>query len=521
MLFGFLNVRGHLAGSCEGEPRIRAMRFSSRVKVGEPNAVTRAERAAEACGVRLTRLADSNPTRHGLGVPDLPEYQASPRGPLATRETLANFLGERDGREVDPERLYLLSSTSQAYSWLMKLFCDPGDWVAAPTPGYPLVAEIARLEAVNVTYYPLEWVGRWEMNLDGLARFGSPLHEVPSGIPANFPATSLPNSRGAGAVIAASATGVNQPRPQPHPAAIIAINPNNPTGSYVQDFEREHLVEFAAANQVPLIADEVFFDFWLDESPATHEPARESEAAHSRLAPHEPDVLSGRETLGEGAPGSGQGEPTVATGGGEVGHPLMNPNPESPRGTATPIVAPARRRLAGETRALTFALDGLSKNLAAPGAKVAWIEVSGSGELVAEAQARLDVIADAYLPFSDCLAARLPEWLAAIPAQVARVRGRCQENLACLQELVAGEPTGTVTVLSPEGGWNALLRFPAVVDEDSLVASLIDGHGVAVQPGYFFDMPFAGVVSVSLLLEPGVFAVGISALLAQYREMLS
>lgn len=426
------------------------MKFSNRVKVGEPNAVARAEREVASRGARLTRLADSNPTRHGLGSPDLPEYQASPRGPLAARAALADFLSRRDGREVDPERLYLLSSTSQAYSWLMKLFCDPGDWVAAPTPGYPLVEEIARLEAVNVTYYPLEWVGRWELNLAGFApaSVSAPFHEAPAGTPANPPNCGLADSQGADVSSPASSDPSN---PQPHPTAIIAINPNNPTGSYVQDFERVHLVEYASAQDVPLIADEVFFDFWL-----------------------------------------------------ETGQHLMK-----------------RRRLAGETRVLTFALDGLSKNLAAPGAKVAWIEVSGPGDLVAAAQARLDVIADAYLPFSDCLAARLPGWLAEVPAQVERVRGRCQANLARLRDLVAGEPTGTVTVLAPEGGWNVLLRFPAVVDEASLVASLISARGISVQPGYFFDMPFPGVVSVSLLLEAEVFAAAVGEFLELYSTLVS
>ena len=109
------------------------MKFSKRTELGVPNAVAKAERAAATRGQHLVRLADSNPTRHGLGYPDLPVYQATPRGPLATRELLADFLTRRDNRAVDPERLYLLSSTSQGYSWLMKLFCDPGDTVSYPT----------------------------------------------------------------------------------------------------------------------------------------------------------------------------------------------------------------------------------------------------------------------------------------------------------------------------------------------------------------------------------------------------
>ena len=82
------------------------------------------------------------------------------------------------------------------------------------------------------------------------------------------------------------------------------------------------------------------------------------------------------------------------------------------------------------------------------------------------------------------------------------------------------EPSGTVSLLEPEGGWNALLRFPAHVDEDALVTGLIAQRGITVQPGYFFDMPFASVVSVSLLLDAPTFRPAIEALLASIADQL-
>ena len=369
------------------------MHFSQRVSLSEPNAITLAAGKLRAQGQKLINISDSNPTRHGLGeVGTL--YQADPRGPREARRVLAGFLSHRDGRSVNPDNLYLLSSTSQGYSWLLKLLCDPGEAVLAPTPGYPLIEALANLENVQVASYSFAWLGRkWELD---------PL--------------SLP------------AAGVS-----PRPRALVVINPGNPTGAYLDRGERERVQEYCAEKNLPLIADEVFYDF---------------------------------------------------------------PLPAAPESCA---------RLAGSTEILTFALDGLSKNLCAPGAKVAWLEVSGPEALVEEAKVRLDIIADAFLPFSDILAAHLPGFLEKIPRQLEETRGRCAANLAALQDLVGEDPTSTVTVMQPQGGWNVLLRFPSHIDEDELVENLLKDYGIYCQPGYFFDLPFSGTISLSLLLQPDSF----------------
>lgn len=369
------------------------MHFSQRVSLSQPNAITLAAGKRRAQGQKLVNISDSNPTRHGLGNTQHP-YQAEPRGPKQARRALANYLSQRDQREVDPDNLYLLSSTSQGYSWLMKLLCDPGEAVLAPTPGYPLIETLANLENVQVEPYRFAWLGRnWELD---------PL--------------SLP------------AVGVS-----PRPRALIVINPGNPTGAYLDRGERERVQEYCVANNLPLIADEVFYDFPLPAAPEY------------------------------------------------------------------------RVRMAGCPEILTFALDGLSKNLCAPGVKIAWLEVSGPEALVEEAKARLDIIADAFLPFSDILAAKLPGFLEKIPRQLEETRGRCAANLAALQDLVGEDPTSTVTVMQPQGGWNVLLRFPAHIDQDELVEKLLNDFGIYCQPGYFFDLPFAGTISLSLLLAPDSF----------------
>lgn len=402
-----------------------SVHFSSRVDISDPNPIAAAEAAARANGTALGKLNDSNPTRHGLAPALVPSvYTADPRGSYAVREVLAAFLNEANAdrsqmnasantasRGVKPEQLYVLSSTSEAYSWLIKLLCDAGDAVLSPKPGYPLIESIARLECVDTVEYQLRFDGSWFIDVAELEQ----LLDGPSGARIR---------------------------------ALVLINPNNPTGSYVKPAERERIVTMCRERGIALIADEVFFDYALE-----------------------------------------------------------------------PFAGNAR--LAGEQGVLTFALDGFSKMLAAPHAKVGWIQVSGPAEDVAQAQRRLDVIADDYLPMSDIIAQRIPALLEATTEQTARVEERVRGNLAILHELLDADPNGLVSVLRAEGGWNVLLRVPSVIDENEMVLKLIAEHGLTGQPGYFFDMTSNGYLAVSLLPEPEVFRQGICAVLATVEALLA
>ena len=366
------------------------MRFSSRVDISEPNPIAKAEATAKTAGRPLGKLNDSNPTRHALApdlVPDI--YSADPRGQRYAREALAAFLDMQEIGHCSPDDLYILSSTSEAYSWLIKLLCDAGDAVLAPKPGYPLIESIARLECVDMIEYQQRFDGSWYIDVAELK-------------------TALEGPDG------------NRIR------ALVLINPNNPTGSYVKPSEREAIVRLCRDHDVAIIADEVFYDYDLE--------------------PFEGNA-----------------------------------------------------RLAGERGALTFALDGFSKMLAAPHAKVGWIQVSGPAEDVAEAKSRLDVIADDYLPMSEIVAKQIPALLEAAPSQTARVQERVRGNLKALHAMLDADEQGLVSVLRAEGGWNVLLRVPSVLDENELVLHMIERHGVSGQPGYFFDMTSNGYLAISLL----------------------
>lgn len=394
------------------------MRFSSRVDVSEPNPIILAQRKAVAQGIKLTKLNDSNPTVHSLAPKCLSErYAANPRGPIESRKLLADFINQRDNRtdtsvpaKLNPDQLYVLSSTSQAYAWLMMLLCDAGDAVIGPTPGYPLIESIARLQCVNAIPYPLHYDGSWTIDLPRVKEL-------------------LENK-------------------SLRIKALVLINPNNPTGSYVKCEERKELLQLCHDNDVAIIADEVFYDYYLE--------------------PFETNA-----------------------------------------------------RLAGESSTLVFALDGFSKMLAAPHAKVGWIEVSGPKDDVYEAQKRLDVIADDFLPIGTTVSERIPELLEYASSQTQKVRNRVSKNLKTLREILASWPNCCVTALRAEGGWNILLRVPSCIDDDVLALKLIEDYRLVSQPGYYFDMPANGYLALSLLPEPEQFVDGVEKLLRTVDALLA
>ena len=389
---------------------VETMRFSSRVDISEPNPIAKAEAEAKANGITLGKLNDSNPTKHALASELLPDiYGAEPRGQRYAREALAAFLHEQ-GNTATADDLYILSSTSEAYSWLIKLLCNAGDAVLAPKPGYPLIESIARLECVDMIEYQQRFDGSWYIDV-------AELREALEG-------------EDGGRI-----------------RALVLINPNNPTGSYVKASEREAIVRLCHDHEVAIIADEVFYDYDLE-------------------------------------PFDGNA------------------------------------RLAGETGTLTFALDGFSKTLAAPHAKVGWIQVSGPAAEVDEAKRRLDVVADDYLPMSEIIAKQIPAMLGAAAAQTARVRERVQTNLAALHTMLDDDEQGMVSVLRAEGGWNVLLRVPRVLDENELVLSMIEKHGISGQPGYFFDMTSNGYLAISLLPEPDEFRHNVQTVLDTVNTMI-
>jgi len=183
--------------------------------------------------------------------------------------------------------------------------------------------------------------------------------------------------------------------------------------------------------------------------------------------------------------------------------------------------APPPSALAGAGEGpLHFVLGGASKLLALPQLKLAWIVVGGPPRERAEALAKLEFVADAYLSVSPLLARALPRLLAQRAGIRSELRARVAGNRARLEAALAGRAGREC--LPAEAGWVAILRAEGqggrAPDEEALAAALLDRAGVLVQPGFFFDLeglpgrPAAHLV-LSLLPEPERFARGIEALL--------
>jgi alanine-synthesizing transaminase len=208
--------------------------FSSRTdfpRTWNPLAQALAERRAR--GLPLADLTESNPTRVGLPLPDPSllatpaafSYAPEPAGLRSAREAVAACLSAR-GAAVSPEHLILSASTSEAYAWLFKLLCEPGDNVLVPAPSYPLFEYLTRLEGVELRPYRLPQAHGFGLD--------------------------------AGAVLAAR---------DARSRAVLVVNPGNPTGHYLHEGELSALAAVCADTGLALVSDEVFSDFAWDAEP--------------------------------------------------------------------------------------------------------------------------------------------------------------------------------------------------------------------------------------------------------------
>lgn len=209
------------------------MKFTSRFNFSlTPNRWTRALRAVREEGRELLDLAISNPTAAGfawdenllaraLAGTGISAYRPGPRGNPAARRAVADFYAKTHNADVFPEQIHMTASTSEAYAWILKLLCDPGDNVVMPTPSYPLISFLCCMENTDTREYSLRYdSGRWALDFDSLVR--------------------ATNER---------------------TRAIFCVNPNNPTGSVFSPEERERLMAFAEERGLPLVVDEVFLEY--------------------------------------------------------------------------------------------------------------------------------------------------------------------------------------------------------------------------------------------------------------------
>lgn len=158
---------------------------------------------------------------------------------------------------------------------------------------------------------------------------------------------------------------------------------------------------------------------------------------------------------------------------------------------------------AGVQGCLTLVLSGLSKVCLLPQLKCGWMLVSGPAPLVESAMERLEIIADTWLSVATPVQLALPALLALRPTLQARLIQRIQHNRQVLRHALRGGPA---TLLPADGGWSALLRLPRWPSDEQRATELLQHHGLAVQPGWYFDLPGEGWLVLGLLQPPALFA---------------
>ena len=213
--------------------------FSKRTNwILEENAYTLAARRAREAGGRVLDLTASNPTTCGfrydeaaildaLRDPAALTYDPEPKGMPSARAGVARYYREMGGVEIDPERLILTTGTSEAYSFLFRLLCEPGDEVLIAHPSYPLFEFLATIQDVTLRPFQFVYDHGWQIDFH-----------------------SLREALGA------------------RTRAIVLVHPNNPTGHFVGAAEAEQLNAVCAEQGLALIVDEVFLDYGLKTATA-------------------------------------------------------------------------------------------------------------------------------------------------------------------------------------------------------------------------------------------------------------
>jgi alanine-synthesizing transaminase len=198
------------------------------------NRLTEALEQARSSGACVLDLTISNPTRVGLrydepqilqSLSPLPamDYDPQPKGLPSARAAVAGYYRTEHGINLDPEKLILTTSTSEGYSFVLRLLCNPGDEILVPKPSYPLFEFLADLQDVKLVPYLLIYDHGWQMDFPSLQN------------------AATKRTRG-----------------------VVVVHPNNPTGSYVHQEERKSLNRFCREHELALIADEVFLDYAHD-----------------------------------------------------------------------------------------------------------------------------------------------------------------------------------------------------------------------------------------------------------------
>jgi alanine-synthesizing transaminase len=226
----------------------------------EKTAYAAALERLRADGKPIFDLTASNPTTCGfqydragilgeLSLPECLEYEPDPRGLPIARASVVEYYAKAATSQISAEKIFLTTSTSEAYSYLFRLHCDPGAEILIAQPSYPLFDFLADLDDVRLVQYPLFYDHGWHIDIAAL--------------------TERITSR---------------------TRAVVVVHPNNPTGHFTSMAERKMLERICEEHGLVLIVDEVFLDYALDSTEARENPPRSFSAGEHPVLTY---VLSG------------------------------------------------------------------------------------------------------------------------------------------------------------------------------------------------------------------------------------
>ncbi len=425
----------------------------------------KADVCAECAGSNALPFIDmtvSSPVKAGLPV-DLNAAVESARngfgcwnpdaaGWKSAREAVVEYYRERGGN-FTAGQIILTASTSEAYSVLFKTFCDPGDVILTPMPGYPLLDTLAQLEHLECAPYFLK--------LKREKKKGVILE--PKAIESMAPIASTMlqgDNKGCFRFVLDSDSLLAAPEKA---KILLLVSPHNPTGHCVSREEWNAAVRFCEENNLILVVDEVFGDYALSPEVRRSWEYVFGGKRDSRLRGND----CGRESLWD-------------AGGGD----FINLPEDGPK---CPI----------------FWLNGLSKAVGSPQLKLGWMAFYAPREQFEPIRAALEFVEDAYLSVSASAQALGMSLLRQSAAYEARVKERLLQNWQTLREAFPSKYCPEVL-----GGWYAVVRLGE--DDEELTLRLLKEKHVLVQPGFFFDFDEDGWVVVSLLQEPALFKEAIS-----------
>jgi alanine-synthesizing transaminase len=203
-----------------------------------PNRFSQVQAELRAAGMKILDLSVSNPSRahlhydneailEAMAQPEAIDYDPQPKGLVTARQAVVDYYRDaHEGFDLDLESLILTTSTSEAYSHVFRLLCNPDDEVLIPKPSYPLFEFLADLADVKLVPHPLLYDHGWQIDFPSL--YKAITHRT---------------------------------------RAVVVVHPNNPTGSYAKADEVAALNRFCQEYDLALLVDEVFLDYPLDGVP--------------------------------------------------------------------------------------------------------------------------------------------------------------------------------------------------------------------------------------------------------------